>query len=106
MSQSLDIDRRVRRYWILFVALVALTGVNLLLYNLDLAAHTKLTLGLGVAVVQAGIILAGFMGLIGERRLIVVLLAFTSIFFLAVLLLPSVTSIKDQASVATTTPSN
>jgi Na+/proline symporter len=102
MNDTTALDRRVRRYWMLFVALLAMTAINLLLYRLDLPARTALTLGLLVATGQAALIAGGFMGLIwnrGERRLVSGLLACTTVFLLALLVLPALTSIADQSQV-------
>jgi cytochrome c oxidase subunit 4 len=86
-----DIDRQVRVYITVFVALMALTLVTVAVSYLDLSTPMAIAVALLVATVKGTLVACYFMHLISERRLIYVVLAITAIKFVALLALPAFT---------------
>ena len=81
-----------KRPLLVFAALLCLTLVTVALSTLHLQRPVAITLGLSVAAVKAGLVLAVFMHALQERRALRVLLALTAVLLLVVLLLPVLTS--------------
>ena len=90
-DHAADIDRHVRVYIIVFVALMALTIITVAVSYLDLSTPMAITVALFVATVKGSLVACYFMHLISEKRLIYVVLAITAIKFVALLLLPALT---------------
>jgi cytochrome c oxidase subunit 4 len=88
MADHADIDRQVRGYVLVFVALMALTVVTVAISRLHLPIALAVTIALVVASVKGGLVAGYFMHLVSERRLIYWVLGITVAFFFAVLLLP------------------
>jgi cytochrome c oxidase subunit 4 len=86
-----DIDRQVKIYITVFVALMALTIVTVAISYLDLSTPMAIALALVVATVKGALVACYFMHLISEKRLIYVVLAITAIKFVALLALPAFT---------------
>jgi cytochrome c oxidase subunit 4 len=86
-----EIDKHVRTYILVFVALMALTLVTVAVSYLDLTVGPAIAVALLIALVKGSLVACFFMHLISEKRLILIVLVFTVIFFLAVLLLPVLT---------------
>ena len=86
-----DIDRQVRIYITVFVALMALTLITVAVSYLHLSTPMAITVALLVATVKGTLVACYFMHLISEKRLIYVVLAITAIKFLALLALPAIT---------------
>ena len=86
-----EIDKHVRTYVMVFVALMALTLVTVAVAYLDLGVAGGIGVALLIASVKGSLVACFFMHLIDERKLIYTVLLFTVIFFLAVLLLPVMT---------------
>lgn len=86
-----EIDKHVRTYILVFVALMALTLVTVAVSYLDLTVGPAVALALLIAAVKGSLVACFFMHLISEKKLILIVLVFTVIFFLAVLLLPVLT---------------
>jgi cytochrome c oxidase subunit 4 len=86
-----DIDRHVRVYITVFVALMALTIITVAISYLDLPTPVAITVALVVATIKGGLVACYFMHLISERRLIYAVLVITVIKFAALLALPAVT---------------
>lgn len=93
-----DIDKHVRAYVLVFVALMVLTIVTVAVSYLDLSTGPAVALALLIATVKGSLVACYFMHLISERKLIYTVLIFTVIFFLAVLLGPLLTNL-DEVSV-------
>ena len=83
-----DIDRQVRTYIFVFVALLALTMVTVTVSRFHLPVREAVAVALLVASIKGGLVASYFMHLISERKLIYLVLIYTVVFFLAVLLLP------------------
>ena len=90
-DHAADIDRHVRVYVTVFVALMALTLITVAISYLDLSTPTAIALALLVATIKGSLVGCYFMHLISEKKLIYAVLALTVVFFAALLALPVVT---------------
>ena len=90
-DHAADIDRHVRIYITVFVALMVLTIVTVAISRLHLPVHLAVTVALIVATVKGSLVACYFMHLISEKKLIYAVLALTAFFFIALLALPVVT---------------
>jgi cytochrome c oxidase subunit IV len=86
-----EIDRHVRVYITVFVALMALTLVTVAISYLDLSTPMAVTLALFVATIKGSLVASYFMHLISEKKLIYAVLALTVAFFVVLLALPVIT---------------
>jgi cytochrome c oxidase subunit 4 len=86
-----DIDKHVRVYITVFVALLVLTLVTVAISYLDLAVPTAVAVALFVATIKGGLVAGYFMHLISEKKLIIAVLALTVVFFVALMALPVMT---------------
>jgi cytochrome c oxidase subunit 4 len=93
---AIDIDRHVRTYIVVFVALAVLTVVTVGVFYVHLPVAAAVAVALIIASVKGSLVACYFMHLISERKLIYLVLVLTVVFFLALLLLPVLTSIGDQ----------
>jgi cytochrome c oxidase subunit 4 len=87
-DHAADIDKQVRIYIIVFVALMALTVVTVAVSYLHLPPKTAIAVALFVATIKGSLVACYFMHLISERKLIYAVLAITAIKFVALLALP------------------
>ncbi len=90
-DHAAEIDRHVRIYIAVFVALMALTIVTVAVSYLDLPPAMAITVALFVATVKGALVACYFMHLISEKRLIYAVLLITVIKFVALLALPAIT---------------
>ena len=90
-DHAADIDRHVRVYIIVFVALMALTFVTVAVSYLHLRPAMAITVALFVATIKGALVACYFMHLISEKRLIYAVLVITAIKFVALLALPALT---------------
>jgi cytochrome c oxidase subunit IV len=90
-THAADIDRHVRVYITVFVALMALTIVTVAISYLHLPVPLAVTVALLVATVKGSLVACYFMHLISEKKLIYAVLALTAAFFIALLTLPLLT---------------
>ena len=90
-DHAADIDRHVRVYITVFVALMALTLVTVTISYLHLPLPIAVTVALLVAIIKGSLVACYFMHLISEKRLIYAVLALTAAFFAALLALPVLT---------------
>jgi cytochrome c oxidase subunit IV len=90
-DHAADIDRHVRVYITVFVALMALTVVTVAISYLHLPTAMAITVALLVATIKGALVACYFMHLISERKLILAVLVLTIVFFVALLALPVVT---------------
>ncbi len=95
MADHADIDKHVRTYIMVFVALMVLTVVTVAVSYLDLSTGPAVALALAVALVKGSLVACYFMHLISEKKLIYIVLIFTVVFFLAVLLGPVLTNLDE-----------
>jgi cytochrome c oxidase subunit 4 len=93
VHHAADIDRKVRGYMVVFIALIALTAVTVGVSYLHLEVHQAVAVALIIASFKASLVMLFFMHLISERQVIFVILAFTVAFFLALLFLPILTNL-------------
>jgi cytochrome c oxidase subunit 4 len=83
-----DIDKHVRVYITVFVALMALTLITVAISYLHLPLPMAVTVALLVATVKGSLVACYFMHLISEKKLIYAVLGLTAVFFVALLALP------------------
>jgi cytochrome c oxidase subunit 4 len=83
-----DIDKQVRVYITVFIALMILTVVTVAISYLDLNVPLAVTVALIVAVIKGSLVACYFMHLIAEKKLIYAVLAVTAAFFVVLLALP------------------
>ena len=86
-----DIDRHVRVYITVFVALMVLTIVTVAISRFHLPVHLAVTVALIVATVKGALVACYFMHLVSEKKLIYAVLGLTAVFFVALLALPVLT---------------
>ena len=86
-----DIDRHVKVYITVFVALMVLTIVTVAIARLHLPVPMAVTVALLVALIKGSLVACYFMHLISEKKLIYAVLALTVVFFAALLALPTLT---------------
>lgn len=96
-----EIDRHVRVYITVFVALMALTIVTVAISYLDLPTGPAIGLALLVALIKGSLVACFFMHLISEKKLIVFVLALTVLFFFFVLLGPLLTDLDQVHLIGT-----
>jgi cytochrome c oxidase subunit IV len=90
-DHAADIDRHVRVYITVFVALMALTIITVAISYLHLPLVMAVTAALLVATIKGSLVACYFMHLISEKKLIYAVLALTAVFFVALLVLPALT---------------
>ena len=86
-----DIDRHVKVYITVFVALMILTIVTVAISRLHLSVPIAVTVALFVAIVKGSLVAGYFMHLVSEKKLILAVLALTVAFFFVLLALPVLT---------------
>jgi cytochrome c oxidase subunit 4 len=86
-----DIDRHVRVYVTVFVALMALTIVTVTVSRFHLPVSEAVTVALIIATIKGSLVACYFMHLISEKKLIYAVLGLTAVFFVVLLALPSLT---------------
>ena len=87
-DHAVDIDRHVRIYITVFVALMALTLVTVAVSYLDLSTPMAISLALFIATIKGTLVACYFMHLISEKRLIYAVLVITAVKFVALIALP------------------
>ena len=87
-DHDVDIDRHVKVYITVFVALMVLTIVTVAVSRFHLPVPIAVTVALIVATVKGSLVACYFMHLISEKKLIYAVLALTGAFFVALLALP------------------
>ena len=90
-DHAVDIDKHVRIYISVFVALMVLTIVTVAVSRFHLPIPIAVTVALTVAIIKGSLVACYFMHLISEKKLIYAVLVLTAIFFVALLALPVVT---------------
>src|SRR5688572_13839869 len=90
-DHAADIDKHVRVYIIVFVALMALTLVTVAVSYLDLSTPMAIALALFIATIKGSLVACYFMHLISEKRLIYAVLLITVVKFVALIALPAFT---------------
>ena len=90
-DHAADIDRHVKVYVTVFVALMFLTIVTVAISRVHLPVPIAVTVALIVATIKGALVACYFMHLISEKKLIYAVLVVTTVFFIALLALPVVT---------------
>ena len=90
-DHAVDIDKHVRIYITVFVALMILTIVTVAVSRFHLPVPIAVTVALIVAIVKGSLVACYFMHLISEKKLIYAVLALTAVFFVVLLALPVIT---------------
>lgn len=90
-DHAVDIDRHVRIYITVFVALMVLTIVTVAVSRFHLPLPIAVSVALLVATVKGSLVACYFMHLISEKKLIYAVLGLTAAFFAALLALPAIT---------------
>ena len=90
-DHAADIDRHVRIYITVFVALMVLTIVTVAVSYLHLPTPMAIGVALVVATIKGSLVACYFMHLISEKKLIYAVLAVTLAFFVVLLAVPSFT---------------
>ena len=87
-DHAADIDKHVRVYITVFVALMALTLITVAVSYLDLSTGAAVAVALFIATIKGGLVACYFMHLLSEKKLIYAVLVITAVKFVALLLLP------------------
>ena len=87
-DHAADIDRHVRVYITVFVALMVLTIITVAIARIHLPLPLAVSVALLVATIEGAMVACYFMHLISERKLILAVLVLTAVFFAALLALP------------------
>src|SRR4030081_2130525 len=90
-DHAADIDRHVRVYITVFVALMVLTIVTVTVSRFHLPVPIAVTVALIVAIIKGSLVACYFMHLISEKKLIYAVLGLTAVFFVALMVLPIIT---------------
>ena len=90
-DHAVDIDKHVRIYITVFVALMVLTIVTVTVSRFHLPVPIAVTVALLVATIKGSLVACYFMHLISEKKLIYAVLGLTAVFFIALMALPVVT---------------
>ncbi|MSR76619.1 MAG: hypothetical protein EXS63_00100 [Candidatus Omnitrophica bacterium] len=85
-----EISKHVRTYISVFAALAALTIITVAISYLHLSTGLAIAVALFVATIKGSLVVAYFMHLISEAKIIRYILILTAIFFLVLLLLPAI----------------
>jgi cytochrome c oxidase subunit 4 len=86
-----EIDKHVRVYITVFVALMALTLITVAVSYLHLSTPMAIAVALFIATIKGSLVACYFMHLISEKKLIYAVLIITVIKFVALMVLPVVT---------------
>jgi cytochrome c oxidase subunit IV len=91
-DHAVDIDKHVRVYIMVFVALMVLTVVTVAISRFHLPVPIAVTVALIVALIKGSLVAGYFMHLVSEKKLIYAVLALTVVFFAALIALPVFTT--------------
>src|SRR2546430_2045246 len=87
-DHAVDIDKHVRIYISVFVALMVLTIVTVTVSRFHLPVPIAVSVALIVATIKGSLVACYFMHLISEEKLIYAVLGLTAAFFLVLLAVP------------------
>jgi len=86
-----DIDRHVKVYITVFVALMVLTLVTVGISYLELSVPVAIAVAMLVATIKGTLVASYFMHLLTEKKLILAVLVLTVAFFVVLLFVPVIT---------------
>ncbi len=87
-ATAADIQKHVRTYVLVFVALLALTVITVAVSYLHLSILPAVILALTIACIKGALVASYFMHLISEKKLVYFTLILTVIFFITLVALP------------------
>ncbi|HUL42777.1 MAG TPA: cytochrome C oxidase subunit IV family protein [Bacteroidota bacterium] len=87
-THDADIKAHVRKYVVVFIALLALTLITVTVSYLHLEIGLAITVALIIAAVKGSLVASYFMHLISERKAIYATLLLTLVFFVVLMWLP------------------
>ena len=90
-DHTADIDKHVKVYIIVFVALMVLTIITVAIARVHLPVPIAVSVALFVATIKGSLVACYFMHLISEKKLILAVLLLTGVFFAVLLALPVLT---------------
>lgn len=90
-DHAADIDKHVRVYISVFVALMVLTVVTVAVSYLELSIGMAVTVALIIATVKGALVVGYFMHLVSEKKLILAVMALTVAFFIVLMVVPALT---------------
>ncbi len=90
-DHAVDIDRHVKVYITVFVALMVLTIVTVAISRVHFPVPIAVAIALIVALVKGTLVACYFMHLLSEQKLILAVLALTVVFFVVLLAVPVIT---------------
>jgi cytochrome c oxidase subunit IV len=90
-DHAVDIDKHVRIYISVFVALMVLTIITVAVSRFHLPVPIAVTVALIVAIIKGSLVACYFMHLVSEKKLIYAVLGLTIAFFIALMVLPVLT---------------
>ena len=90
-AHAAEIDKYVRIYITVFVALMVLTIVTVAVSRFHLPLPVAVSVALLVATIKGSLVACYFMHLISEKKLIYAVLGITGFFFAALMVLPAIT---------------
>lgn len=83
-----EMKKHVKGYWVIFAALLGLTGVTVAISYIHLPHTLAVLLAIFVATIKASLVALYFMHLIDERKVIYWVLAVTFLMFGVLLVVP------------------
>jgi cytochrome c oxidase subunit 4 len=93
-NHAIDIDKTVRGFKVVFIALLALTAVTVGVSYLHLEEHEAIIIALIIASFKASLVALFFMRLLSEEKVIFLVLATTVVFFFVLLVVPLLTDLN------------
>ena len=90
-DHAAEIDKHVRIYITVFVALMVLTIITVAIARVHLPLPIAVSLALLVATIKGSLVACYFMHLVSEKKLIYAVLGITVAFFIVLLALPVLT---------------
>jgi len=84
-----DIKQQVRRYILVFTALLTLTIITVTVSYFHLSVVPAIIVAMFIASIKGTLVASYFMHLISERKFIYFILILTGVFFLALMTLPA-----------------
>lgn len=94
-NHAIDIDRTVRGFMVVFIALLTLTAITVGVSYLHLEEHEAVIIALIIASFKASLVALFFMRLLSEEKVIFILLGCTVVFFFVLLFLPLLTNLNE-----------
>ena len=88
-----DIRSHVKTYYMVFGALMVLTGITVGVSYLHLSIPLAITVALLVAIIKGSLVALFFMHLSNERKLIYWVLSLTVVFFVFLMFVPLLTNL-------------